>query len=159
MDHIEKTPILSGRQNKQFAIPFKKKEVVPPTKQEVEKVLATALGKVKILARLMRETGVALVDAQKVGMTFDDAQKFELSKPERLPVLEDETLIRGNRTKTGERYRVRISQSLANQLKTSGSPAFAGTYVKWREELNALLDKTGVKMTPMGSGTSGSASG
>ena len=159
MDHIEKTPILSGRQNKQFAIPFKKKEVVPPTKQEVEKVLATALGKVKILARLMRETGVALVDAQKVGMTFDDAQKFELSKPERLPVLEDETLIRGNRTKTGERYRVRISQSLANQLKRSGSPAFAGTYVKWREELNALLDKTGVKMTPMGSGTSGSASG
>jgi hypothetical protein len=27
--YIEKTPILSGRQNKQFAIPFKKKEVVP----------------------------------------------------------------------------------------------------------------------------------
>jgi hypothetical protein len=35
MDSIEKTPILSGRQNKQFAIPFKKKEIVPPTKQEV----------------------------------------------------------------------------------------------------------------------------
>jgi integrase len=150
MDYIEKTPILSGRQNKQFAIPFKKKEVVPPTQQEVEKVLATALGKVKILARLMRETGMALVDAQKVGMTPDDAQKFGLSKPERLPVLEDETLIRGNRTKTGERYRVRISQSLANQLKTLGSPAFPGTYVKWREELNTLLDKAGVKMTPHG---------
>jgi len=30
---IEKTPILSGRQNKQFAIPFKKKEVVRPTKE------------------------------------------------------------------------------------------------------------------------------
>jgi integrase len=147
---IEKTPILSGRQNKQFAIPFKKKEVVPPTKEGVEKVLATALGKVKILARLMRETGMALVDAQKVGMTLDDAQKFGLSKPERLPVLEDETLIRGNRTKTGERYRVRISQSLGNQLKALGSPAFPGTYVKWREELNALLDKPGVKMTPHG---------
>ncbi|MGA7471292.1 MAG: hypothetical protein WBW60_01085 [Candidatus Sulfotelmatobacter sp.] len=64
MDYIEKTPILSGRQNKQFAIPFKKKEVVPPTKQGVEKVLATALGKVKILAGLMGETGMALVDAQ-----------------------------------------------------------------------------------------------
>ena len=83
-------------------------------------------------------------------MTLDDARKFELSKPERLPVLEDETLIRGNRTKTGERYRVRISQSLANQLKTLGSPAFPGTYVKWREELNALLRKAGVKMTPHG---------
>jgi len=68
MDYIEKTPILSGRQNEQFAIPFKKKEVVPPTKQGVEKVLATALGKVKILARLMRETGRALVDAQKVNI-------------------------------------------------------------------------------------------
>ena len=34
--------------------------------------------------------------------------------------------------------------------KTSGSPAFPGTYVKWREELNALLDKAGVKMTPHG---------
>jgi integrase len=31
-----------------------------------------------------------------------------------------------------------------------GSPAFPGTYVKWREELNALLDKAGVKMTPYG---------
>ncbi len=91
---------------------------------------------------------MALVDAQKVGMTLDDAQKFGLSKPERRPVLEDETLIRGNRTKTGERYRVRISQSLANQLKALGSPAFPGTYVKWREELNALL--AGVKMTPHG---------
>ena len=93
---------------------------------------------------------MALVDAQKVGMTLDDAQKFGLSKPECLPVLEDETLIRGNRTKTDERYRVRISQSLANQLKAMGSPAFPGTYVKWREELNALLDKAGVKMTPHG---------
>ena len=79
-------------------------------------MLATAAGKVKILARLMRQTGMALVDAHKVGMTLDDARKFELSKPERLPVLEHETLIRGNRTKTGERYRVRISHSLANQL-------------------------------------------
>jgi hypothetical protein len=45
MDYIEKTPILSGRQNKQFAIPFKKKEVVPPTKQGGERVLATALAR------------------------------------------------------------------------------------------------------------------
>jgi hypothetical protein len=57
----------------------------------------------------MRETRMALVDAQKVGMTFDDAQKFGLSKPERLPMLEDETLIRGNRTKTGEGYCFRDS--------------------------------------------------
>jgi hypothetical protein len=64
MGYIDKSPILSGRQNKQFAIPFKKKEVLPPTKAQVERVLAKACGKVKILATLMRETGMALVDAQ-----------------------------------------------------------------------------------------------
>jgi hypothetical protein len=35
MDDIEKTPILSGRRNKQFAIPFKKREVVPPTSRAI----------------------------------------------------------------------------------------------------------------------------
>jgi integrase len=150
MSYIEKTPILSGRQNPQFAIRFKKKEVVPPTKEQVETVLATGTGKVKILATLMRETGMALVDAQKFGMLLEDAQKFGLSKPERRPMLEHETLIRSNRTKTGERYRVRISQSLANQLRALGSPAFPGTYVKWREEMNKLLRDSGVKMTPHG---------
>ena len=36
MGYIEKTPILSGRQNKQFAIPFKKKEVVPPGREKAK---------------------------------------------------------------------------------------------------------------------------
>jgi integrase len=83
-------------------------------------------------------------------MSVQDAQKFGLSKPERRPLLENETLVRGNRTKTGERYRIRISRSLANQLRALGSPAFPGTYVKWREELNKLLDTAGLEMTPHG---------
>ena len=57
----------------------------------------------------MRESGMALVDAQKFGMSEEDAKKFGLSKPERRPVLSNNTLIRGNRTKTGERYRVLIA--------------------------------------------------
>jgi len=47
-------------------------------------------------------------------------------------------------TKTGERYRVRISQSSANQLKALGSPAFPGTYVKWREEVYKAFRAAGV---------------
>jgi integrase len=83
-------------------------------------------------------------------MSEEDAKTFGLSKPERRPVLSDNTLIRGNRTKTGERYRVRISKSLAEQLQSLGSPAFPGTYVKWREDMYKLFRHAGVKMTPHG---------
>jgi integrase len=134
MGYVEKNPIPSGRQNPQFAIRFDKKEVVPPTRKQVDKVLMMADGRVKVLAMLMRETGMALVDAQK----FDPAD------------LEDGTLIRGNRTKTRERYRVRISFPLKLQLEALGSPAFPGTYPKWREELYKTFRKAGVKMTPHG---------
>ena len=150
MGYIDKNPSLSGRQNPQFAIRYIKKETVPPTKKQIQKVLDTATGRVMSLCQLMRESAMALVDAQKFAMSLEDAQKFELSKPERRPMLEDETLIRGNRTKTGERYRVRISQSSANQLKALGSPAFPGTYVKWREEVYKAFRAAGVDMTPHG---------
>ena len=150
MGYIDKNPSPNGRQNPQFAIRYNKKEVVPPTKKQIQKVLDTATGRVKLLCQLMRESAMALVDAQKFGMSLEDAQKFGLSKPERRPTLEDETLIRGNRTKTGERYRVRVSQSLANQLKALGSPAFPGTYVKRREEVYKVFKAAGVDMTPHG---------
>lgn len=54
------------------------------------------------------------------------------------------------RTKSNESYRVRISQSLAKQLEALGTPAFPGTYVKWREEVNKVIQQAGVKMTPHG---------
>jgi integrase len=94
---------------------------------------------------------MALVDAHKFGMSQSDGRKYGVSRPERLPVLEDGTLIRGNRTKTNERYRIRISKSLAEQLVALGGPAFPGTYVKWREEVNKVIQQAGVKMTPHGS--------
>jgi integrase len=134
MGYIDKNPIPTSRQNPQFAIRYDKKEVKPPTKEEIEKVLTTATGQVKLLAQLMRETAMALVDAQK----FDSA------------TLEDGTLIRSNRRKTHERFRVRISSSLAKQLEALGSPAFPGTYREWRERLYKVFREAGVKMTPHG---------
>jgi len=129
MGYIEKSPVPNTRLYPQFRIKFKQKEVVPPSKQGIENVLVTATGRVAILARLMRESAMALVDAQKFGMSKEDAEKYGLSKPERRPMLQDGTLISGNRTKTGEPYRVRISKSLAEQLEALGSPAFPGTYM------------------------------
>ena len=150
MSYIEKSPIPNTRLYPQFRIKYKQREVVPPTKQEMEKVLATATGRVGILLRLMRESGMALVDAHKFGMSQSDCEKYGVSKPGRRPIVQDRTLIRGNRTKTNERYRVRISQSLAAQLEALGTPAFAGTYVKWREDVNKAIRQAGVKMTPHG---------
>jgi len=44
MGYIPANPIPSTRQNPQFRIRYEKPEVVPPTKKQVEKVLATATG-------------------------------------------------------------------------------------------------------------------
>ncbi|MGD0414521.1 MAG: hypothetical protein ABSA80_04140 [Terriglobales bacterium] len=134
MGYVDKSPAPNPKQFPQFAITYDKPEVVPPTKKQIEKVIATATGRVKLLAQLMRETGMALVDAQK----FDPAN------------LEDGTLIRSKRTKTTERYRVRIPSSLAKQLDALGSPAFPGTYREWRERLYKVFREAGVEMTPHG---------
>lgn len=150
MGYIEKSPIPNPKINPQFRIRYEKKEVVPPTKQQVKKILATATGQVKLLCELMRWTAMALVDAQKFGMSLEDAKTFGLSNPERRPVLEDESLIRGKRTKTNKSYRVRISQSLAGRLRASDSPAFPGTESMWRERVNKVINDVGVKTTPHG---------
>lgn len=150
MGYIEKSPIPNPKINPQFRIRYEKKEVVPPTKQQVKKILATASGQVKLLCELMRWTAMSLVDAQKFGMSLEEASKFELSHPERRPVLEDGNLIRGKRTKTNNRYRVLISQSLPERLHASDSPPFPGTESMWRERINKVIDDVGVKTTPHG---------
>ncbi len=149
MGYIEKSPIPNPRMNPQFRIRYKKAEVKPPTKKQVEKILATATGQVRLLCQLMRETAMALVDAMKYAMSQEDAEKYRLSKPDRHPVIQG-NLIRGNRTKTNERYRVRVSASLAKQLETLGEPAFPGTYTQWRERVNKAIKDAGVKTTPHG---------
>ena len=149
MGYIEKSPIPNPKTNPQFRIRYDKAEVKPPTKKQVEKILATASGQVRLLCQLMRETATALVDAIKFGMSQEDAEKYRLSKPERCPVIQGR-VIRGNRTKTNERYRVRISESLAKQLEALGEPAFAGTYPQWRERVNKVIKDAAVKTTPHG---------
>jgi len=149
MGYIEKSPVPNPKTNPQFRIRYKKAEVTPPTKKQVEKILRTATGQVQLLCLLMRETAMALVDAVKFAMSQQDAEKFGMSKPERHPVLQDK-VVRGNRTKTNERYRVRISESLAKQLEALGEPAFPGTYTQWRERVNKAIKDAGVKTTPHG---------
>jgi integrase len=150
MGYIEKSPIPNPKINPQFRIRYEKKEVVPPTKQQVKEILEAATGQIKLLCELMRWTAMALVDAQKFAMSLADAQNFGLSHPERRPVLEDGNLIRGKRTKTNNRYRVRISQSLAERLRASDSPAFPGTESMWRARVNKVIKDAGVKTTPHG---------
>lgn len=77
-------------------------------------------------------------------MALVDAQQFD---PENL---EDGTLIRGNRTKTNERFRVRISLGLKQQLEALGTPAFPGELSMWRERVKKVFRLAGVKMTPHG---------
>jgi hypothetical protein len=86
MGYIEKSPIPNPKMKPRFRIRFKKSEVKPPTKKRVEKILSTATGQVRLLCQLMRESAMALVDAQKYGMTEEDGKKFGLSKPERRPL-------------------------------------------------------------------------
>jgi len=149
MGYIDKTPIPNPKTNPQFRIRFKKTEVKPPTKEQVEKILATATGETRLLCRLMRDTAMALVDAMKYAMSQKDAEKYGLSKPERRPVIQN-NVIRGNRTKTNERYRVRISESLEKQLEALGKPAFPGKYPQWRERVNKAIKDAGVETTPHG---------
>jgi integrase len=149
MGYIDKSPVPSPKINPQFRIHYKKVEVKPPTKKEVEKILAAATGQVRLLCQLMRETAMALVDAMKYAMSQEDAEEYRLSKPERRPVIQG-NLVRGNRTKTNERYRVRVSNSLAKQLWVLGKPAFPGTYTQWRERVNKAIRDADVDTTPHG---------
>jgi integrase len=45
---------------------------------------------------------------------------------------------------------VRISQSLAERLRASDSPAFPGTESMWRARVNKAIKDAGVKTTPHG---------
>jgi integrase len=149
MGYIDKSPVPNPKLHPQFRLRFTKAEVKPPTKKQVEKILETATGQVRLLCQLMRETAMALVDAMKFAMSQEDAEKFGLSKPERRPVIQD-GVIRGNRTKTNERYRARISDSLAKQLMSLDEPAFPGTLALWRERVSKAINDAGVKTTPHG---------
>ena len=130
MGYVETSPVPSGRENPQFAVTFKKREVVPPTKAQVEKVLSTATGHTKLLAQLMRWSGMAIYDAIH-------------NKPKG-------TLIRGERQKTKERFRVRVPQWLAQNLHgvTFRDVPWKSPVHYWEKQLREVFSAAGVKMTP-----------
>ena len=66
MGYIEKSPIPGPKVNPQFRIRNKKTEVKPSTKKQVEKILNTATGQVRLLCQLMRETAMAPIPPQNL---------------------------------------------------------------------------------------------
>lgn len=125
-------PTTKGGANPQFQIRYKQRKVTPPTGEEVGKVLAACSGKVRIFALLMRHTGMALADAVQFGQGNG---------------LQDGTLIKGNRRKTDEGFRVRIPAGLADSL-TPGM--FAEGAAFYRMHLCRAIKDAKVKMTPHG---------
>jgi integrase len=107
---ITENPIPNNNEFPQFKIKVRKTEVVPPTGNDIAKAIATIdnvlvwdaarKNRVRLLMLLMRHTGMAIVDACTLS-------------PEKLKG----NLIRSNRKKTGERFRVRIPEWLAEQLR------------------------------------------
>jgi integrase len=132
MGYVAQSPVPAARENPQFRITFKKKEVVPPTQEEVVKVIDTATGKTKLLVQLMRWSGMAIGDA-----IFREKNKLEGN------------LIRGNRRKTDERFRVRVPQWLADSLPSfTDDIDWKSPVHYWEKQLRQVFKDAGVKMTP-----------
>jgi len=106
---LSENPVPNTKLFPQFRIKYNKPEVVVPTSKQVNKVLANATGLSRLFLLTMRYSGMAIRDTtilSKSKMTGN--------------------LIRGNRSKTQERYRVRIPQWLADALL-----ALPGEYPFW----------------------------
>ena len=120
-------------------ITFKKPEVIPPTKKEVEKMIATANGMDRLFVLTMRHSGMAIRDTTMLSRSK----------------LTDHNLIRGNRAKTNERYRVRIPVWLGETLLALPGEYFFWDGVtlpktmvrRWGKRLSAMFETAGVNMT------------
>jgi integrase len=119
-------------------IKVKKPEVRVPTLAEINRVIDAAQGTDKLFILTMRYAGMALIDTAT------------LSKEQ----LTDGNLIRGNRTKTHERFRVRIPLSLAQSLLAlpGAYPFWQGQGIEtlrhnWGKRLGKVFRAAGVEMT------------
>jgi integrase len=97
---IAKNPMPDTRVLKQFRIKVRKPEVVPPTKEEIQRVLDTAAGTTKLFVLTMRFTGMAIRDCSEL-------RRSQL----------EGNVIKGNRRKTQKRFRVKIPVFLADALR------------------------------------------
>ncbi|MGD0471484.1 MAG: hypothetical protein ABSA54_24175 [Terriglobales bacterium] len=142
---ISENPVPNPKLYPQFKIKVQKPEVIPPTVAEVEKVIALVERDrtLWLFVQTMRHSGMAIRDT-----TILSRAKFS-----------DNNLIRGNRTKTDERYRVRVPMWLANAWMAStntnhffwdGETPPKSVVLHYERELRKVFKAANVKMTPHG---------
>lgn len=122
MGYIPKSPIPSARQNKQFKITFKKPEVQVPSAKTVEKAINAAKGTIKLMLLLQRWSGCAMIDAYMLHISEMEGN-----------------LIARRREKTGEPYRIRIPQWIADAIsKLKGKNGYCfheeGKGLSWKQK-------------------------
>jgi integrase len=135
---IAKNPVPNTKLHPQFRIKYKTPEVIVPTAKQVEKVLASATGLHRLFLLTMRHSGMAIRDTCLLGRAKMTGN-----------------LIKGNRSKTKERYRVRIPQWLADALLAlPGEHFFWDGLVtpqtithRWEMQIRPALKSAGEKMS------------
>jgi site-specific recombinase XerD len=136
----EEAGYLTANPFPRFKLRFTPQEVIPPTDDEVNRVMADE--SVRLIASLMRYTGMAIRDAATL---------------ERTTLVGN--LITGTRTKTAEPFRVRIPMWLADEL--CALPHHARYFFwdgkshsqvtqRYRTLLTSAFAKAGADMTPHG---------
>jgi integrase len=141
MKLIAENPVPNTKLHPQFRIKYKAPEVIVPTAQQVEQALASAKDDLHRLFLLtMRWSGMAIRDTATLSRTQ----------------LTDGNLIKSNRSKTKERFRVRVPQWVADQLlKLPGDyffwdglcSAHSITH-RWEMQIRPALKSVGEKMSP-----------
>jgi integrase len=114
---IQENPIPSSKLFPQFKIKFKTPEVVPPTAEEIEKVLLT-VGMMPWDAEQKQRVRLTMLLQRWSGMAIMDTLTLERS------ALGADNRIRGNRHKTNERFKIRIPMWLAEELRGFGDGKF-----------------------------------
>ena len=107
---IAKNPASNTLLHPTLKIRFKKPEVVPPTSAEVDRVFA-AVDQTSWDAETKHRVRLFALTERWTGMAIMDTATLQRDK------LDADNRIRGNRRKTGERFKVRIPSWLADQLR------------------------------------------
>lgn len=152
---IAKNPVPNTKLYPEFKIKFKTPEVKPPTAAEIEKVM-TAVGemkdwddgkkyRVRLFMLTMRWSGAAVRDTATLLREKLDA----------------ENRIKSERTKTGERFKIRIPAWLAEELRQHALRKYGdGNYffwdgtgdprnlvLRWLKDMREVFHAAGVRMT------------
>jgi integrase len=155
---IARNPVPNPRIHPQFKIRFKKPEVVPPTMAEVNRAIA-AVDKAPWDDATKDRVRLFMLTQRWTGMAIQDTATLRRDR------LGDDNRIRNNRRKTNERFKVRIPQALADQLRAlpcsdpefffwnlrDGHKTKPGSILGYYEvKLRKTFESAGVKMTSHG---------